>query len=101
MLCSWCEPYWACELARISEDLSYLMVYTVMPAIFIVLWRIFVTNRSPGVLVLGLEESSLPRSEVIAPKSRLTIWKLLLYVLAGVITFEIGLGAFDVVQSFR
>ena len=70
-----------------------------MPGIFIVLWNVFVTNRTaPGVLVLGLEESSLPPCALEA-RSHITIWRLLLYLLTGVVTFWLGVLSFDAVQS--
>ena len=61
-----------------------LMIFVVPAAMGYMLWRIFVTNRTPpvGISVLGLNESSETYSELCR---RVIPWRtLLLYVLAGV-----------------
>jgi hypothetical protein len=78
------------------ELVSVLMILLVPPAIGYMLWRIFVTDRmSPrgGVCVLGLSETSATPAESYA--RRISCRTLGLYVLTGLVTFKLGLLAFD------
>jgi hypothetical protein len=78
------------------ELVSVLMILLVPPAIGYMLWRIFVTNRmSPrgGVCVLGLCETSATPAEMYG--RRISCWTFGLYVLTGLLTFKLGLLAFD------
>jgi hypothetical protein len=78
------------------ELVSVLMILLVPPAIGYMLWRIFVTNRmSPpgGVCVLGLSETSATPAELYA--RRISCWTFGLYVLTALVTFKLGVLAFD------
>lgn len=60
------------------------------------LWKIFVTNRmNPrgNVCVLGLTETSATAAEMYGRK--IPYWTFALYVLTGLVTFKLGLLAFD------
>jgi hypothetical protein len=78
------------------ELVSVLMILLVPPAICYMLWRIFVTNRmNPrgDVCVLGLCETSATPAELYG--RRISCWTFGLYVLTGLVTFKLGLLAFD------
>ena len=84
------------ELATFIEDVSWLMIFVFPPAMGYVLWRVFVTNRMAprgGILSLGLDETSATPSELYG--RTFSIRKLALYALTSVVTFSLGLIAFD------
>jgi len=77
-------------------DAAELLVLVVPAAILCILWRIFVTNRSGprgGVVVLGLDDSSSIYSD-LDPKG-VSIYFRLLYCLVSLLTFLLGLIAFE------
>ena len=85
------------DLITFLDDVKELMVYLFPAAIGYMLWRIFVTNRMAprgGVLSLGLDETSATHSELYGRK--ISGWKLALYAVTSVLTFNLGLLAFDV-----
>ena len=73
------------------DDIAELMVYTVPVAICVVLWKVFITNRTTprgNILSLGLDESSATYTELYG---RSIPWlTLFLHVLVGVATFKLG-----------
>jgi hypothetical protein len=78
------------------ELVSVLMILLVPPAICYMLWRIFVTNRlNPrgNICVLGLSETSATPAELYG--RRISWWTFGLHVLTGLMTFKLGLLAFD------
>ena len=98
--CCFCEPQLAYDLATFLEDFNEFMVYTVPVAIMVVLWKIFVTNRTTprgDMTVLGLDDSSATYSPPF--KRGVTFCMLLLYLLTGFITFGFGVLVFDLVQA--
>lgn len=98
--CCFCEPQLVYDLATLLEDVNELMLYTAPAATCVVLWKVFVTNRrSPrgDMTVLGLDESASTYSPVYGPG--ISTWVLLLYILTSVLTFGLGLLAFEVVRA--
>lgn len=99
--CCFCEPELAYDLATFLQDFNEFMVYTAPVAMCVVLWKIFVTNRSTprgDMTVLGLDESSGTYSP---PFQRgVTFGTLLLYLLTGFTTFGLGVLIFDAVQAW-
>jgi hypothetical protein len=98
--CCFCEPELAYRLATFLEDLNELMLYVAPVAICIVLWKVFVTNRTTvrgDVTVLGLDASSTTYSPL--PEPGVSGWALLLYFFTSVLTFGLGLLAFETVQA--
>ena len=99
--CCFCEPELAYDLATFLQDFNEFMVFTAPVAICVVLWKIFVTNRSTprgDMTVLGLDESSGTYSP---PFQRgVTFGTLLLYLLTGFTTFGLGVLIFDAVQAW-
>src|SRR5215216_8182002 len=73
-----------------------LMVLVVPAAIGYALWRIFVTNRigPAGTSVLGLDENSTTYTELYG--RRISWGSISLYVLTSVVTFKLGVLAFEV-----
>jgi hypothetical protein len=73
------------------EDLSTLMLFILPAAICVVLWKVFVTNRTTprgNVLALGLDETTATQTELYGRKIP---WRsLFLYAAVGVTTFEFG-----------
>lgn len=73
-----------------------LLIVVIPASLAFLLWRVFITNRvgpRAGITVLGLDESS----ETYSPPgdSRLSHYLSLPYVLTGVLTFLIGLIAYE------
>ncbi|HEX6285574.1 MAG TPA: hypothetical protein VFZ71_11900 [Pyrinomonadaceae bacterium] len=98
--CCTCEPELAYDLTMFLQDFNEFMVYTTPVAICVVLWKIFVTNRTTprgDITVLGLDESSTTYSPPF--KRGVTFWTLLLYLLTGFTTFGLGVLAFEAVQA--
>jgi hypothetical protein len=98
--CCFCEPELAYDLATFLQDFNEFMIYTAPVATCVVLWKIFVTNRSTprgDMTVLGLDESSAIYSP---PFQRgVTFCTLLLYLLTGFTTFGLGVLVFNAVQA--
>lgn len=80
-------------------DTATLMVFVVLPAsIGFLLWRLFITNKvgpRAGITVLGLDDSSETYSPSDYP--RLSKYLRFEYVLTGVLTFMLGVVAFEVI----
>lgn len=78
------------------EDLGTLMLFVLPGAICVVLWKVFITNRTTprgNVLALGLDESSATAVELYGRKIP---WKALaLHALVGAGTFKLGVLAFE------
>lgn len=78
------------------EDVGVLMLFLFPAAICVVLWKVFVTNRTiprGNVLALGLDESSATDLELYG---RTIPWKTLaLRALVGAGTFKLGVLAFE------
>jgi hypothetical protein len=71
---------------------TYLLMWILIPAsICMVAWRIFVTNRRPAVLSLGLNESSAETAFHSCKK----FWRpSILQATTAIVTFGIGLLTF-------
>ena len=82
-------------------DVATLMVFFVLPAsIGFLFWRLFITNKvgpRAGITVLGLDDSS----EIYSPSDYALLSKYLRfeYVLTGVLTFFLGVLAFEAYHS--
>jgi hypothetical protein len=97
--CCFCEPELAYDLATFLQDFNEFMIYTAPVATCVVLWKIFVTNRSTprgDISFLGLDESSQTYSPVV--ERDFSVWSLVLYLFAGLVTFSLGVLVFDAVQ---
>ena len=73
------------------QDTFALLVVIAPGAICLILWRLFVTNKSGprgGIVVLGLDDSSSIYSDLGRP---LSIYLRLSYCLISVLTFVLGL----------
>jgi hypothetical protein len=84
------------QVSDFVELVSVLMILLVPSAICYMLWRIFVTNRlNPrgDVCVLGLSETSATHVQMYG--RRISWWTFSLYVLTSLLTFKLGLLAFD------
>jgi hypothetical protein len=78
------------------EDVGELMIFVLPAAICVVLWKVFVTNRTTprgNILSLGLDESSATYTELYG--RRIPWQSILFYVLIGVATFKLGVFAFE------
>jgi hypothetical protein len=84
------------------EDLGTLMLFLVPAAIFVVLWKVFVTNRTTprgNVLRLGLDETSATETELYGRKFP---WRaLFLHAAVGVTTFEFGVFVYQTYCSIQ
>jgi hypothetical protein len=67
--------------------------------IFVCFWKIFITDKSPRVVSLGLKETNSP-FEPLATK-QIGSGLLLLYFLVSVSTFALGVFAFKVFNLIR
>lgn len=78
------------------EDAGPLMIFIFPAAIGVVLWKIFITNRTTprgNILSLGLDERSATYTELYG---RSTPWlTLFLYAMVGVATFKLGVFAYE------
>jgi hypothetical protein len=85
-----------------SEDLGTLILFIFPAAICVVLWKVFVTNRTTprgNVLRLGLDESSASDTELYGRKFP---WRaLFLYAAVGVTTFEFGVLVYETYYSIQ
>src|SRR5215216_598563 len=87
--------YYGLEENDFFSVVDNLMTLVVPAAIGYALWRIFVTNRirPGGTTVLGLDENSATYTELY---DRRIPWpSLVLYVLTSVVTFKLGVLAFE------
>jgi len=84
------------------DDLGVLMVYLLPAAICVVLWKVFITNRTTprgNVLSLGLDETSATPTELYGRKIP---WKaLFLYASVGVTTFQFGVFIYETFYSIQ
>jgi uncharacterized membrane protein YagU involved in acid resistance len=84
------------------EDFGVLMLYIVPAAICVVLWKVFVTNRTAprgNVLQLGLNETSATPAELYGRKFP---WRaLFLHAAVGVATFEFGVFVYETYCSIQ
>jgi hypothetical protein len=77
------------------SDFGGFMIAIVPFAIGYALWRIFVTNRTGpgGTAILGLDENAATYTELYG---RRIPWRsLFLHALVGVVTFKVGVFAFE------
>ena len=86
---------YALEEGSFLYDVGRLMTLVVPAAIAYALWRIFVTNRTGpgGTTILGLDENSATYTELYG--RRIPWLTLFLYVLTSVVTFKLGVLAFE------
>ena len=99
--CCFCEPELTYHLDTFLQDLAEFMVYTTPSTLIVILWKVFVTNRRTprgNLTVLRLDESSATYSPMASagPSDLLVI----LYLLTGMLTFSLGVLAFDAVRAF-
>jgi hypothetical protein len=84
------------------EDIGVLMLLILPAAIAVVLWKVFVTNRTTprgNVLSLGLDETSATDTELYG---REIPWRaLFLYAAVGVTTFEFGVFVYETFYSIQ
>src|SRR5215204_5432444 len=82
------------QLTPFAEDVIKVLGILGPPALCMVIWTVFVTNRTaPRRDVLGLNDSSITYSEV--PGHRISGLILLLYGFSSFVTFSLGLLAHD------
>src|SRR5690242_16796395 len=99
--CCFCEPELTYHLDTFLQDLAEFMVYTTPSTLIVILWKVFVTNRRTprgNLTVLRLDESAETYSPMASagPSDSLVI----LYLLTGMLTFSLGVLAFDAVRAF-
>ena len=99
--CCFCEPQLTYHLETFIQDLAEFMLYTTPSTLIIILWKVFITNRRMprgNLTVLRLDESAETYSPVVneGPSDLLVI----LYLLTGMLTFTVGVLAFDAVRAF-
>jgi len=84
------------------EDISTLILFIFPAAICVVLWKVFVTNRTTprgNVLRLGLDETSATETELYG---RNIPWRaLFLHAAVGVATFEFGVFVYETYCSIQ
>jgi hypothetical protein len=93
--CSYCGYLDLTEQAFFQDTVA-LLVLVVPAALCLILWRIFVTNRSGprgGVVVLGLDDSSSIYSD-LSPNG-VPIYLRLVYCAISILTFLIGVMAYQ------
>jgi len=84
------------------EDLFTLLLVVAPVAIYFTLWRIFVTNKvgpRGGIMVLGLDDTASVYSEPRRPIG--SVYVPLIYCLASLITFLIGVATQSAVDFLR
>jgi hypothetical protein len=103
MMCpvdSFYEPDYSVNLFVL--DVETLILFIVPAAIGVVLWKIFVTNRTTprgNVLSLGLDETSATPTELYGSKIP---WRaLFLYASVGVTTFQFGVFIYETFYSIQ
>jgi len=84
------------------EDFGTLMLFVFPAAICVILWKVFVTNRTTprgNVLALGLDETSATPTELYG---RNIPWRSLFFHAAvGVATFEFGVFVYETYCSIQ
>jgi len=84
------------------EDFGLLMLCIFPAAICVVLWKVFITNRTTprgNVLSLGLDETSATPTELYGRKIP---WKaLFLYASVGITTFQFGVFIYETFYSIQ
>jgi hypothetical protein len=84
-----------------TDDLGTLVLFIFPAAICVVLWKVFVTNRTAprgNVLQLGLDETSATHTELYGRKIP---WRsLFLYAAVGVTTFEFGVFVYETLRNY-
>ncbi|HEY0724832.1 MAG TPA: hypothetical protein VGD41_12750 [Pyrinomonadaceae bacterium] len=103
MMCprlSFYEPDYSLHLFVL--DVEPLILIVVPAAIGVVLWKVFVTNRTTprgNVLSLGLDETSATPTELYGRKIP---WRaLFLYASVGVTTFQFGVFIYETFYSIQ
>jgi hypothetical protein len=85
-----------------TDDLGTLILFIFPAAICVVLWKVFVTNRTTprgNVLRLGLDETSATETELYGRKFP---WRsLFLHAAVGVATFEFGVFVYETYRSIQ
>jgi len=83
-------------------DVGTLILFIVPAAICVVLWKVFITNRTTprgNVLSLGLDETSATHTELYGRKIP---WRaLLLYASVGVTTFQFGVFVYETFYAIQ
>ena len=98
--CCFYEPDLTYNLDVFLPDLAAFILYTTPTAIGLVLWKIFITNRRTpqgGLTVLRLDESADTYSPVPHPGASALV--IVLNVLTGMFTFELGVLVFDAMHA--
>ena len=98
--CCVCEPELTYHLDVFLQDLAEFILYTTPTAIAVVLWKIFITNRRTprgDLTVLRLDESADTYSPATNPGPSALV--IVLYVLTGMFTFELGVLVFDAMRT--
>jgi hypothetical protein len=89
--CDYPEPY---PLRLFAMDVGELMIYLLPVAIGVVLWKVFITNRTiprGNIVALGLDETTATDVELYG---RSIQWRTLgLRILVGALTFQVGVFA--------
>ena len=105
MIISDCNPSFYVSYYPVNlfvEDLGVLMLLIFPAAICVILWKVFVTNRTTprgNVLSLGLDETSATDTELYG---REIPWRaLFLYAAVGVTTFEFGVFIYETFYSIQ
>jgi len=88
-------------VSTFTDDLGTLILFIFPAAICVVLWKVFVTNRTTprgNVLQLGLDETSATQTELYGWKIP---WRsLFLYAAVGVTTFEFGVFVYETLRNY-
>ena len=88
-------------VSTFTDDLGTLILFIFPAAICVVLWKVFVTNRTTprgNVLQLGLDETSATQTELYGRKIP---WRsLFLYAAVGVTTFEFGVFVYETLRNY-
>jgi len=83
-------------------DIGTLMIFLFPAAVCVVLWKVFVTNRTTprgNVLQLGIDETSATHTELYGRKIP---WRaLFLHAAVGVTTFEFGVFVYETYRSIQ
>ena len=94
--------YEAYPLRTFVMDVGELVFYLFPVVILVVLWKIFVVNRTAprgNILSLGLDNTTATHAELYG--RRIPWLTLFLRVLVGAITFQLGVSAFQVASYLQ
>lgn len=101
--CGGGDPHlYGLEIGGFIDDVGLLMIAAFPLAICVVLWKVFVTNRIKprgNVLSLGISETSASFTELYGRK--IPWGSLFMHAMYGVLTFKLGLVAFDAHSYFQ